>query len=341
MTETVLVTGGSGFVASHLILKLLSAGYTVRATIRSLSKEKQVRNTLQNAGAEGLYRLSFYTADLTKDAGWEEAIRGCAYVHHVASPFPGQAPKSEDELIIPAQEGTLRVLRAARDASVKRVVFTSSFAAIGYGDPSKQTPYTEENWSIVEGLPAYQKSKTLAERAACDFIEKEGGHLELTVLNPVGIFGPVLSDDISSSIDLVKKLVDGSVAKCPRIYFNAVDVRDLADLHICAMLDPAANGQRFIASSDGQALTFLTLAQFISEGRPDKAKKVPKGELSNWLVRLAAVFSPAARQMVPVLGVMRQVDNSKAKTTLGWKPRSPRDTILDTMDSLFQYGILS
>ncbi|KAL7947571.1 hypothetical protein V8C42DRAFT_318140 [Trichoderma barbatum] len=338
--STVLVTGGSGYVASHLILKLLQGGYTIRTTIRSLSKEQHVKTILQKAGAVHMDRLSFYAADLTEDNGWAEAVQGCSYVHHVASPFPAQAPKDENELIIPAREGTLRVLKAARDAHVKRVIFTSSFAAIGYGGQDRQEPYSEKDWSVLDGLPAYHKSKTLAEKAAWDFIEAEGGDLELSVVNPVGIFGPVLSDDMSSSIDLIKKLMDGSVVKCPRTYFNIVDVRDLADLHIRAMIDPAAKGGRFIASCDGKPLALIDVARIISQGRPEKARKVPTGEMPTWVVKLAAIFSPAARQVVPFLDVIRSLDNGKSKKYLGWTPRAAQDTILDTVDSLVDHHIV-
>ncbi|TFB00611.1 Dihydroflavonol-4-reductase [Trichoderma ghanense] len=338
--STILVTGGSGFVASHLILKLLKDGHTVRATLRSLSKEQHIRSALQKAGAVNLDRLSFHAADLVEDQGWSEAIQGCTFIHHVASPFPAQAVKDENELIVPAREGTLRVLRAARDAHVKRVIFTSSFAAIGYGYKDRQEPFTEADWSVLDGLPAYHKSKALAEKAAWAFIEAEGGDLELSVINPVGISGPLLSNDMSSSIDLFKKLMDGSIPRCPKTYFNLVDVRDLADLHIRAMLDPAAKNERFIASCDGSPLALIDVARIISEGRPEKAKKIPTAELPTWVVKLAAICSPAARQMVPVLDVIRPINNEKAKAVLGWTPRPVHDTVIDTVDSLVEHGMV-
>lgn len=223
---------------------------------------------------------------------------------------------------------------------MKRLIFTSSFAAIGYGDGDRREPYTEKDWSVLDGLPAYHKSKTLAEKAAWDFIESEGGDLELSVVNPVGIFGPVMSESISSSIDLIKKLMDGSVAKCPRTYFNIVDVQDLADLHVRVMLDPAAKHQRFIASSDGKPLALIDFACIISQGRPNKALKVPTGEMPSWVVRFAALFSPAGRQVIPFLGVIRLLDNGKAKRVLGWTPRAVEDTILDTVDSLVENSIV-
>ena len=247
--ETILVTGGSGFVGAHCILQLLDKGYRVRTTVRSLARETDVRAMVRQGGADPGDRLEFAAADLTQDAGWPEAVAGCTYVLHVASPFPPAAPKHEDELIIPAREGALRVLRAARDAGVKRVVLTSSYAAIGYGQPQQSAPFDETNWTNPNGddVRAYTKSKTLAERAAWDFIAKEGGALELAVVNPVGVFGPVLGSDYSTSILLVQRLMDGAMPGCPRLWFGLVDVRDVADMHLRCMTDPAAKGERFLA----------------------------------------------------------------------------------------------
>jgi len=214
--STVLVTGGSGFIGCHCILQLLTAGYQVRTTVRNLNREPDVRAMLKVGGAEPDGRVSFVAADLENDAGWVDAVAGCEYVLHVASPFPDFVPEHEGELIVPAREGTLRVLRAARDAGAKRVVLTSSFAAIGYGHETQDTPLDETKWSSLNDVGAYTKSKTLAERAAWDFIAKEGGNLELSVINPVGVFGPVLGPDYSTSILLVQRLMVGSVPGCPR-----------------------------------------------------------------------------------------------------------------------------
>src|SRR5579871_3780863 len=207
-TTTVLVTGGSGFIGSHTILQLLAAGHQVRTTVRNLQREDGVRSMLRRGGAAAVERLSFIAADLEKDMGWAEAVDGCEYVLHVASPFPETVPKHEDELIVPAREGTLRVLRAARDAGVKRVVLTSSFAAIGYGHPEQEAPFNETSWtdSNADDVLPYTKSKTLAERAAWDFMTREGGSLELAVINPTGIVGPTLSRDYATSVGLVKRL---------------------------------------------------------------------------------------------------------------------------------------
>jgi len=219
MPQTVLVTGGSGFIGSHCILQLLAAGHQVRTTIRSLKREADVRAMLKVGGAELGERLSFFAADLESDAGWREAVAGCDYVLHVASPLPPSVPKHEDDLIVPAREGTLRVLRASRDAGVKRVVVTSSFAAIGYGHKVRETPFTEADWTDPTGddVAPYTKSKTLAERAAWDFLAREGGGLELSVINPVGVFGPVLGPDYSASILLVQRMMEGAMPGAPPI----------------------------------------------------------------------------------------------------------------------------
>jgi nucleoside-diphosphate-sugar epimerase len=210
---TALVTGGSGFIGSHCILQLLAAGHHVRTTVRSPRREGDVRAMLKQGGADPGGRLSFAVADLEKDAGWAEAVAGCEYVLHVASPFPANIPQHEDEVIVPAREGALRVMRASRDAGVKRVVLTSSFAAIGYGHALQEAPFDETSWTNLDGddVRPYVKSKTLAERAAWEFVAREGGGLELSVVNPVGVFGPVLGADYSTSILMVQRLMDGAI----------------------------------------------------------------------------------------------------------------------------------
>jgi len=339
--STILVTGGSGFIGSHCILQLLTTGHQVRTTLRSLKRENDVRSMLKVGGAGAADRLSFIAADLQQDAGWPEAVAGCDYVLHVASPFPASVPKNEDELIVPARQGTLRVLRAARDAGVKRVVLTSSFAAIGYGQKEQQAPFNETNWTNPNGqdvLP-YAKSKTLAERAAWDFIAQEGKGLELSVVNPVGVFGPVLGPDYSTSILIVQRMMDGATPGCPRLCFGAVDVRDVADLHIRAMTHPAAKGERFLAVA-GDFLWMVDIARILKEHMGEAAKRVPKREIPNWLVRLAALRDPAVKQILPELGKFKNATNKKAKRVLGWTPRSNEESIVATAESLVRLGLL-
>lgn len=339
--STVLVTGGSGFIGSHAILQLLAAGHQVRTTVRSLKREDGVRAMLKQAGAEPGDRLAFAVADLESDAGWPQAVAGCDYVLHIASPFPATLPKHEDELIVPAREGALRVLRAARDAGVKRVVLTSSFAAIGYGQPVRQAPFDESSWTNPDAadVQPYAKSKTLAERAAWDFIAREGGVLELAVVNPVGVFGPVLGPDYSTSILLVQRLMDGAMPGCPQLDFGAVDVRDVADLHIRAMTDPAAKGERFLAVA-GDFLSIRDIALILKKRMGAAARRVPTRKLPNWLVRLAALGDPAVKQILPELGKPKNATGEKARRVLGWAPRSSEEAIVATAESLLALGLL-
>ena len=339
--STVLVTGGSGFIGSQASLQLLAAGHLVRTTVRSLKREGDVRAMLKEGGAESCDRLSFVVADLESDDGWPQAVAGCEYVLHIASPFPATLPQHEDELIVPAREGALRVLRAARDAGVKRVVLTSSFAAIGYGQKVQTAPFDENNWTDPAGedVQPYAKSKTLAERAAWDFIAREGGNLELSVVNPVGVFGPVLGPDYSTSILLVQRLMDGAMPGCPQLSFGAVDVRDVADLHIRAMTHPAAKGERFLAVA-GDFLSIRDIARILKNRMGASAKRVPTRQLPNWLVRLAALRDPAVKQILPELGKPKNATSEKAQRVLGWVPRSSEEAIVATAESLLQLGLL-
>jgi nucleoside-diphosphate-sugar epimerase len=340
-SELVLVTGGSGFVGAHCILQLLGAGYRVRTTVRSLTRQADVRAMLKEGGAEPGERLSFVAADLESDAGWAEAVAGCGFVLHVASPFPPGVPKDDDELVVPAREGALRVLRASRDAGVKRVVMTSSFAAIGYGQEAQKTPFDETNWTDLngDGVTAYVKSKTVAERAAWDFMAREGGGLELSVVNPVAVFGPVLGPDYSTSILLVKRMMDGALPGVPQIYFGVVDVRDVADLHLRAMTNPAAKGERFLAVA-GDFMSMLEIAQVLTSRMGSAAEKVPTKELPDWMVKMAAVSDREVKQIVPELGKMKNGSNEKARRVLGWAPRSNEECIVAAAESLVRFGLV-
>jgi len=337
----VLVTGGSGFIAGHAIVQLLAAGHQVRATVRDLRRASDVRATLASGGAHAPDTVSFVAATLEGDAGWTEAVTGCDYVLHIASPFPPGAPKHEDDLIVPARDGALRVLRAARDASVKRVVLTSSFAAIGYGHRQQDAPFDETDWTDASapGVSAYAKSKTLAERAAWDFVAKEGSGLELSVINPVGVLGPLLGPDLATSILLVQRVLKGGVPGWPRLYFGLVDVRDVADLHIRAMTDPAAKGERFLAAG-GDTMAIRDMAVAVKRRLGAAAANIPTRELPDWLVRIGALFDPTLKNSIGELGKRKHISNAKAKRMLGWSPRSNEDALVATAESLIQLGLV-
>lgn len=337
----ILVSGGSGFLGSHLILRLLADGHSVRTTVRSAARENDVRALLKAGGAEPGDRLTFAHADLTNDAGWAAAVNGCEVVHHVASPFPPSVPKNPDELIVPAREGSLRVLRAARDAGVKRVVLTSSFAAIGYGHPEQAAPFDEKTWTNLDSsdVPPYPRSKTLAERAAWDFIAREGGSLELTTVNPVGIFGPVLAPDTSTSILIIHRLLDGSLPALPRIIFGGVDVRDVADLHVRAAAHPNAKGERFLAVA-GRFVSMHELSMMLRARLGERARRAPTRQLPSWLVRVGALFDKEIRQILPELDRKKDATSAKAERLLGWAPRSVEDAAVATAESLYALGIL-
>ncbi|MGF6313223.1 dihydroflavonol-4-reductase [Bradyrhizobium sp. i1.8.4] len=339
--RTVLVTGGSGFIGVHTILQLLADGHTVRTTLRNPDRSKDVIAMLREGGADTPDQVGFVTADLLRDDGWREAAAGCDYVLHVASPLGAHVPEDENELIVPAREGTLRVLRAARDAGVKRVVITSSFAAIGYGHAPQAKPFDETVWSNLDGpdVQAYPKSKTLAERAAWDFVAREGNGFELAVVNPTAVFGPALGADFSESIGIIKALLDGAMPAVPRIHFGLVDVRDVADLHLRAMTSPKAKGERFLAVA-GETMSVLGVARLLRAKLGSKARRVPRFQAPDWTMRLAARRNPLARAALPLLGKVRRSTSTKAQTLLGWRPRGNEEMIVATAESLIRLGLV-
>jgi nucleoside-diphosphate-sugar epimerase len=317
----VLVTGGSGYVGTQLIAALLRGGTPVRATVRSLDREAAVRTAVRRGDVEDA-GLEVVTANLTSDDGWAAALDGCAEVYHVASPMI--QPKNPDDLLIPAREGTVRVLRAARDAGARRVVLTSSFAAVGY-TPKPSADYTEDDWTDPDtpGLPLYPRAKAIAERAAWDFIEHRGGDTQLVVVNPTFILGPTLTTEVRSSLQRTKMMLDGTMPVVPRQRFGVADVRDVADLHILAMAAPEAAGKRFLALADGPTISFLRMAQILRDRLGPLAERVPTEE--------------APGDELPDL----VIHNDRAKSLLGWKPRPMETTIVETAESLRDLGLLA
>ena len=336
MADTVLVSGGSGYIAGFLIRQLVAEGWRVHTTVRNLAKEPGVRKLL----AVDDTRLRFFAADLNADAGWAEAMAGCSHVAHVASPLPAGVPKDANELIVPARDGALRALRAAKAAGVRRFVMTSSVAAISYGRGRGIHHFTEADWTLLDkpGLTAYIQSKTIAERAAREWVTKEGAGLEFCTINPSVVLGPVWSADYSASVIILKKLLDGSVGACPDIGFGVVDVRDVADLHVRALKAPGMAGERFIAS--GPFLKLREMASILRAELGPQAHKVTTRNLPDWAVRVAALFNPLAKAVVGELGSVRHQDASHAKAVLGWAPRPAAQSIADTARCLIALGIV-
>lgn len=333
---TVLVSGGSGYIAGFLIRQLVAEGWTVHTTVRSLAREAAVRQLL----AVDNSRLKFFAADLNSDAGWAEAMAGCSHVAHVASPLPTGVPKDANELIVPARDGALRALRAAKAAGVKRFVMTSSVAAISYGRGRGIHHFTEADWTLLDkpGISPYIQSKTIAERAARDWVEREGAGIEFCSINPSVVLGPVFGADYSASVIIVKKLLDGSLGACPDIGFGVVDVRDVADLHVRALQAPGMAGERFIAS--GRFMKLREIADVLRAGLGSQAHRVTTRNVPDWLVRIAALFNPVAKAVVGELGSVRNQDASHAKAVLGWATRAEAQSILDTARSLIEHGIV-
>ena len=334
--DTVLVSGGSGYIAGFLIRQLVAEGWMVHTTVRSLAKEAAVRELLALDNG----RLKFFAADLNADAGWAEAVAGCSHVAHVASPLPAGVPKDASELIVPARDGALRALRAAKAAGVRRFVMTSSVAAVSYGRGPGVHHFTEADWTDLSkpGLSPYIQSKTVAERAARDWVAKEGGTMEYCSINPSVVLGPVWSRDYSASLVIVKKLLDGSMGATPDIGFGIVDVRDVADLHVRALKAENMAGERFIAS--GRFMKLRRIADLLRAELGSQAHKVTLRNVPDWLVRIAAHFNPLAKAVVGELGNVRNQDASHAKAVLGWVTRPAEQSILDSARSLISLGIV-
>ncbi len=329
MAETVLVTGGSGYIGGWCVKLLLERGYVVRTTLRSASGEAELRETV---GAGDTDRLTVFQADLTADAGWAPAMAGVDYVLHVASPLGGGAPDAD--LVTPARDGALRVLKAAMAAGAKRVVMTSA-AATARAPRDSGVVSDETIWADAADpqFDAYRRSKILAERNAWDFMEREGGTTALTTILPTAVFGPPLSARNLGSVGIIDGVLKGRPPRLPRLGFWIVDVRDLADLHIRAMTAPEAAGQRFIAA--GEFLWMTEMAAALRAGLPPAAAaKVPTGGMPDWLFRLASVVTPQLRFFTPDLGRKQAIDPGKARRLLGFAPRPAAETVVETGKSL-------
>lgn len=340
MSTRVLVTGITGFVAQHIVIQLLAKGYKVRGTMRSLKRAEEVRSVLARFDPRA-DEIEFVEADLSSDKGWADAAKDCTYVQHIASPFPAVHPKDEMELIRPARDGALRVLKAAKAAGVKRVVMTSSMASIAYGHGDKRAEISDETmWSDPSGPDntPYTKSKTIAERAAWDYVNGEGKPLELAVINPTGILGPALSADVSTSLEIPIRLLNGKTPGLPRIGFSFVDVRDVAECHVKAMELPEAAGERFLATHE--FLWFAEAAEILRRKFPAYDSKIPKRKIPDFALKLMAMFQPVYRQTVTELGRTRKASNAKASRVLGVKFRTAEEALAASAQSLIELKVV-
>lgn len=338
--KKVLLTGVSGFLGSHTTIQLLNKGYQVIGTLRDLKRAPSIQKALEPYTPH-LDRLEFKEADLLDAGIWDSLCHGVDFVQHIASPFPRLLPKNEAELIRPAVEGTLNVLQAAYRAGVKRTVLTSSTGAIMYGKTpiTTKATYTEDDWSdpaVSQDITPYFKSKTLAEKAAWDFINQAKGGMELSVICPGAILGPVLEQDFGTSANLVIKTMDGSSPALPQIGYDLVDVRSVAELHILAMDSPLSAGQRFIGS--GEFASFKDIAEIL---RPRYPKyPIPSRVLPGFMVKVFSLIDPTIKPILLDLGKERRVSHSKAEKLLNWKPRSREEAVLSCAESLIQLGLL-
>ena len=335
--ETVLVTGGTGFIGLHCLQQLLDKGYKVRTTLRSESRKQEVMEAMKKHSSN-CENLEFFIADLLNDDGWKEAVEGSKYVLHVASPFFLGEPENEDVFIKPAVEGTLRVLKACADSDVQKVVLTSSFAAVGYGHPREKEVYTEEDWSSVDGeISPYAKSKTLAEKAAWEFVEnlEESKKFELTVINPVAVTGPMLTSDIGSSNDFLLKLISGSMPACPKIHMGYIDVRDVAKAHIFSMTEEKTNGERIIVSEN--EMFFAEVGKTLNEAG---FKKSPTKEMPNFLVKIMSLFVGELKTLLSALNRKGDIDKTKAKSFFNWDYISTEQSVTETAQQLQDMGLI-
>ena len=338
--KNVLVTGITGFIGSHIAINLLNAGYSVRGTMRNLERRESILKTIR-ANTENSERLDFVKGELTIPEDWDSAMEGMDYVMHVASPLPFDLKDDANDLIIPAREGTLNVLRAANKHKVKRVVLTSSIAAIGLGHKEKNRTFTEEDWTNLNSknnIPPYVQSKTIAESEAWKYISQDDVHTELAVINPGYVLGPLLEKDFSDSAEIVRKLLAGEIPGLPKIKFPLVDVRDVAEMHLQALETREAAGQRFICVNESSSYQYI--AKTLKEAFPEYGKNIKIFEFPDFFIRFYSLFDKDTRTITVELGRSRSYNNSKSVKMFGWKPRSNKEAINSMAESMIKFGVV-
>ena len=339
MADTILVTGGTGYIGGELIDQLLAEGKTVHTTVRNTAKsEPRLRARWPDAGE----RLKVFQADLMNDEGWAEASSGCDAVAHVASPFPLAVPKDENDLIVPAREGALRALKFAKEAGVKRFVLTSSAAAIAYGHPATKTQFTKDDWTITSNssVAAYAKSKTIAEQSAREWVAANAPDMVFCSVNPVAVFGPIANDDLSTSIEMVQKLLDGSIPLAPNMGIGVVDIRDVVRAHVAALELPDEQVRDGRFPLQDKFLWLKQMSAVLRERAPELAGKAPLKSMPDFLVKLLAPFMSEMNTLKSELGKVRDVDGSHSAQTLGFEYIPSEQTLEDTARSLAEHGII-
>ena len=335
----ILVTGANGFIGLHTVLHFLKLGYNICATVRTQEQGEKVRQTL--AKHTNTNQLEFVSADLTRDEGWDQAAAGCDFVLHLASPFPTDAPKDENELIVPAREGTLRVLRAAQKGGVRRVVLVSSMAAVTGGHERENRVFNESDWTDTHKTDyAYAKSKTLAEQAAWEFIrgaENQNG-MELVSVNPSNVFGPVLNNRHHTSTEWFGTLLRREIPGLTRTQLNLVDVRDVVEMIEKSVVTPEAAGKRFLAN--GASISLQEFALILDRNFASRGYRVPTRVLPDWLVRFFAIFVPKTKPVVDTLGWNYSISTEQARSVLGWQPRPYEGTVLVMAESMMEQGMV-
>ncbi len=340
MTDKVLLTGISGWIAKHTAIELLNKGYEVLGTVRNKDLIDQTKETIKKHAP--IEKLSFLELDLLKDDGWNEAAKGCKYIFHIASPFPMKVSRDREFLLPVAVEGTLRVLNAGINAGVEQIIKTSSIVAM-FRKPNRSNPYTfgendwtDENW--IEGVNDYFLSKTKAEKAAWELMESKGLKSKLTTINPGGVFGDALDKKGGTSIEYVRQFLKGKFPGAPKFAVLISDVKDIAKAHVACIGNNKVGGRRLIVGKEVKKL--VELSQLMAEAMPEYAKKLPKKELPNFMVKLISYIDSSAKTMIPDLGILMQTDTSYAEELLGFKFKPAKDCIIENAKSVVQLGLV-